>query len=112
MNADEVIKFFRDLKKHLRGKKILVIWDGLPAHRARKVTAYLKTQASWLRLARFPSYAPETNPIEYLWSAMKKKYLGNLVPDLKVIGKELYRAKRKLGEARLLRGFLEASGLY
>ncbi|MBI5622131.1 transposase [Candidatus Falkowbacteria bacterium] len=112
INSEEVILFVKDLKRHLRGKKLLLIWDGLPAHRSRKVQAYLATQKYWLRVARLPSYAPELNPIEYLWDAMKKKYLANLAADLVVIGKTLRQCRRQISDRNLLRGFLCASELY
>jgi transposase len=102
----------KDLKRHRHGRKILLIWDGLPAHRALKVQNYIKTQKEWLRIERFPSYAPELNPIEYLWSSMKKKHLGNLTADLSILGKELKKCKRKIRDPELLRGFLNASKLY
>jgi transposase len=112
MTAEEIIAFLKDLKRHMRGRKLLLFWDGLPAHRARDVQAYLETQKSWLRVERLPSYAPEVNPIEYLWGAMKKKYLSNLTPELSSIGRELKRCRKKISDSQLLRGFLRASGLY
>jgi len=112
MDADAAVDFLRELKRHLRGKKLLLVWDGLPAHRSRKVAAYQKTQRSWLRIARLPSYAPEVNPIEYLWAALKKKHLGNCEADLHVIGEELRRARATIRDRTLLRGFLRASELY
>jgi len=112
VNSDEVIKFLKDLKRHLRGKKLLLFMDGLPAHRSKKTQEYIKSQKHWLKTARLPSYAPEMNPIEYLWGCLKKKHLGNLYPELSIIGKALRKARRKIGEESLLRGFLRASGLY
>jgi len=112
VNSDEVIKFLKDLKRHLRGKKLLLFMDGLPAHRSKKTQEYIKAQKHWLKTARFPSYAPELNPIEYLWGTLKKKHLGNLYPELAIIGKALRKARRKIGEEGLLLGFLRASGLY
>ncbi len=38
-----------------------------------------------VRTERFPAYAPELNPIEYLLGAMKRRYLGNPA-DLVEIG--------------------------
>ncbi len=111
MDKLETLRFLEDLKRHMKGKKLLLVWDGLPAHRAKAVTAWIASNASWLRTARFPGYAPELNPIEYLWAAMKKKYMGNLA-DLPEIGKALRRCRRKMNDAALLRGFLRASGLY
>lgn len=110
----DVIAYVKDLKRHHRNKKLLLFWDGLSAHKAKPVTAYLKTQRNWLRVERLPSYAPEVNPTEYLWSAMKNKYICNLPP------RGLKRLKRRVGnsyrrikdDTELLKGFLRTSGLY
>lgn len=114
INGSRVIRYFKELKKHLSGKKLLLIWDGLPVHRSRKVKDYLETQKRWLRVERFPAYAPELNPIEYLWSAMKRKDLANLPPrGLEHLKQRIYFSKRRIsGDDRLLKGFLKASGLY
>lgn len=112
MNTIETLRLLKELKRHMRGKKLLLIWDGLPAHRAKLVTQYIETQKHWLRVVRFPSYAPEVNPIEYLWGAMKKKYLACCTPDLVVIGRVLYKCRAAIRDKDLLRGFLKASKLY
>ena len=36
-NDERLIGFLRDLKKHLRGQKVILIWDGLPAHKSWKM---------------------------------------------------------------------------
>jgi transposase len=112
-NTQETIRFLADLKRHMKGRKLLLFWDGLPAHRSKKVMEYLKTQSSWLHTARLPSYAPELNPIEYLWGAMKKKHLGNLRAEgMKKLGSAVRKAKKAMNDTKLLRGFLKASRLY
>jgi uncharacterized SAM-dependent methyltransferase len=58
MNTEETLKFLKDLKRHMRGKKLLLVWDGLPAHRAKVVQQWIAANCSWLRIARFPGYAP------------------------------------------------------
>jgi len=113
LTKEETIRFLKDLKKHMHGRKLLLIWDGLPAHRSKKVAEYVKTQSSWLRTARLPSYAPEVNPIEYCWGAMKKKHLGNLrALGMETLGRAVRKAKRTMNDSDLLRGFLKASKLY
>jgi hypothetical protein len=44
-NDERLIVFLRDLKKHLRGQKAILIWDGLPAHKSRKMKQYLESPA-------------------------------------------------------------------
>ncbi len=113
LNAKEAILFLKDLKRHMRGRKLLMIWDGLPAHRAKIVTEYVKRQRSWLRIERFPGYAPELNPIEYCWSAMKAKHFGNRRAEgMESLGHEVRKAKRKMNDNDLLKRFLRASKLY
>ena len=52
--------------------KVLVIWDGLPAHRSNEVKRFLTDHAAnRLWLIRLPAYAPELNPIELAFSKLK-----------------------------------------
>lgn len=77
INAVRVRDFLRQLHHQLDAPTIL-IWDRLGAHRARKVRDYLaKTPA--LRDVLLPPYAPELNPIEYLWGYLKHNPLANAV---------------------------------
>ena len=68
------------LTKQIRGK-LLVIWDGLPAHRSRVVKDYVESLHGHLVLERLTSYAPEINPVEYIWGYMKQRELANLCLD-------------------------------
>ncbi|MGW1037354.1 transposase [Streptomyces antibioticus] len=52
-------------------------WDGLKAHWSRAMRAWVAEQ-DWLTLERLPAYAPELNPVELLWSPLKKHELANL----------------------------------
>jgi len=80
MDKYDFIDLLKDIKIELKGKKLLLIWDGLPAHRAKEVKAHIKLQKSWLRVERYPAYAPELSPVEFIWSPMKSKDLGNVPP--------------------------------
>lgn len=114
MKANDFVSYLKQIKRHLAGKKLLLIWDGLPAHRAKVVTEYAKNQNKWLKLARLPGYAPELNPIEYLWSAMKTKDLSGLpVQGLQKLKQTIRKSKHRINrDQKLLKGFLTASGLY
>lgn len=79
VKADQVIEFLEHLQRYVRGK-LLVIWDGLPAHRSKKVAEYLKTTNGRVWVERLPAYAPELNPIEYLWGHIKNTDLANFTP--------------------------------
>ena len=113
LTSEETVRFLREIKQHLQGRKLLLIWDGLPVHRSERVSCYLTKQRAWLRVERFPAYAPELNPIEYCWSAMKTRHLGNLrAAGMPLLGRAVRRAKRAMNDQTLLHGFLKASGLY
>jgi len=78
IRGPQVIEFLTHLLAHLPGN-LLVIWDGLPAHRSRLVQHWVGQQAR-LELERLPAYAPELNPVEYLWGYWKQHELPNFCP--------------------------------
>ena len=108
-----LIAFLRDLKREFRGRRVVLIWDGLPAHKSREMTAFLRTQRSWLSVERLPGYAPELNPAEQLWGNVKGQELANQCAENL---KEVTAALRK-GMARVRRrpnlafSFLKHAGL-
>lgn len=111
-NGERILRYLTDLKREMCGRKLLLIWDGLPAHRARNVQTWVRENHSWLRVERLPAYAPELNPVEYFWSSLKRRKLGNLGGDFAKLGAAIHRCRRSMNDRKLLRGFLKASGLY
>jgi transposase len=108
----EVVDFLRQLRRQIR-RKLLVIWDGLAAHRSRTVREYVATTRGTIHLSRLPAYAPELNPCEYLWAHLKTHELGNFCP---VDFRELtHAARRKLGRCKrrptLIRAFWKQAEL-
>ena len=79
IRAPQVIDFLGHLLRHLPGK-LLVVWDGLPQHRARLVTEFIRAQRGRLAIERLPAYAPELNPVEYIWGYWKHHELPNFCP--------------------------------
>jgi len=113
VHAGDILRYLRGVRRHLAGRKLLLFWDGLAAHRAKIVRRFLKENRSWLRAIRMPAYAPELNPPEYLWAAMKAKDLPNLRPDLASVGRAVARSYRRIKkQPDLLAGFLKASKLF
>lgn len=113
MDKHDFLELLRDLKVELSGKKLLLIWDGLPAHRAKKVTAYIKANKSWLRVERYPSYAPELSPVEFIWSPMKTKDLAHLPPKgLRYLKRMVRRSFRRIrNDGWLLKNCLHKAGV-
>ena len=80
-NTESLMGFLEDLRRHFRGRKVILVWDGLPAHRSRAMTEYVHRQRRWLTVERLPGYAPELNPVESLWGNVKGQELANLCAD-------------------------------
>jgi len=72
----EVCQFLRHLLRHLRGP-LLVLLDNASMHRGKQLQA--QGRHPRLHLEYFPSYAPELNPDEGVWS-QAKRYLANTCP--------------------------------
>ena len=113
VNSDKVQDFIRNLRRHIRGPVILV-WDGLASHRSRSTTEFLARHTHWLTVVRFPPYAPELNPVEYLWGNARATYLANYLPD--DLGELSCQVQRHARHVRrhpdLPRSFLKHSGLF
>jgi transposase len=80
IRAPQVIEFIQQLQARI-GQKLLLIWDGLSAHGSRAVRAFLASLGEAVRVERLPAYAPELNPVEFLWGHLKNHDLANLTPD-------------------------------
>jgi putative transposase len=93
---------------------VFLIWDNLSAHKAKITTAFIETQKSWLKAYRFPSYAPELNPVEYLWSSGKSKDLAHLYVDaIDNLDIHIRRYKKRVQrQPDRLTGFLKKSALF
>jgi transposase len=112
-NEESLIEFVRNLRRHFRGQQVILLWDGLPSHRSRRMTEFLAEQEHWLEVRRLPAYAPELNPVEGLWSSLKARELANRCDS--TVRMVAYAARRGADRARscrsLLFGFLRHAGL-
>ena len=71
LNAALFIVMLKDLMKG-RKKRVMLIVDGLPGHKAKVVSKYVQSTEGRLELHFLPPYAPDLNPDEFVWSHMKK----------------------------------------
>jgi len=79
IKKEEIVAFLKALKAHLQ-QPLLIIWDGLKAHRSRLVREYLDGLDGHIQIAFLPPYAPDLNPVEYLWAWLKRR-AGQLLPQ-------------------------------
>jgi len=79
IKGPQIVDYLKAVKTTIHGR-LLIIWDGLPAHRSRVVREYVESLDGHIQLERLPAYAPELNPVEYLFGYAKQRELANLSP--------------------------------
>jgi len=113
VHSADLIRFLRHLRRHVR-RPVVLLWDGLQAHRSAEMWAFLTAHRSWLSAERLPAYAPELNPVEGLWSWMKQTRVANFCP----LGLDPIRRRVRTGRNHLARrtdlieSFLHKAGLF
>ena len=80
-NDKALIEFLTELNELEQQRPVLLIWDGLPSHRSRRMTDWVASQRDWLSIEPLPGYAPDLNPVEQVWGSLKSKELANLCSD-------------------------------
>jgi transposase len=79
LNTTIFLNFLRRLIREA-ARKLFVIVDNLPVHRARRVTAWVQDHASQIELFYLPPYAPEHNPDEFLNNDLKQAMARHRTP--------------------------------
>jgi transposase len=74
------IDFLSRLIRQSEGQKIILILDGHPVHRSKKVKEWVEAHAEQIELQFLPGYAPELNPTELLNQDVKTNALGRRRP--------------------------------
>ncbi len=74
------LKFLRRLVRDAQGRKVVLIVDGHPAHRAGIVRDWVAEHRELIELHLLPGYAPELNPAEMLNQDVKTNALGRRRP--------------------------------
>ena len=76
-------------------------------------TAHVAAQAKWLTVEYLPAYAPELNPLEYLWATFKGKDMANYPADnIAQLDDRLRRSVRRVRrQADMGLNFIKHAGL-
>ena len=89
----------------------MLVWDNLNAHVSTAMTELIEAR-DWLTVYQLPPYAHELNPVELVWSHLKrslanlaKRNLGELTALVKT------RLRRMQYRPVLLEGFLASTSL-
>ena len=59
---------------------LLVVWDRLSGHRSRLVQDYIASLQGWIHREYLPPYAPELNPMGFIWAYWKHHELPTVCP--------------------------------
>ncbi|MEV0299171.1 transposase [Nocardia sp. NPDC050710] len=91
---------------------IIVIWDNLNTHLTDGMRRFAAA-CDWLTIYQLPAYAPDLNPVEGIWSLLRRGRLTNRIitdPDhlMQIIRNDLHRIQY---HPHLLDGCLTATGL-
>jgi hypothetical protein len=112
-DTDSLIKVLEQLAGFYAGHRVVLVWDGLSSHWSHKMRAHLDAQRAWLTVERLPAYAPELNPVEYLWANLKGGELANCTGDTiaQVADQAQHGIQRVCDSDSLVVGFLAHTGL-
>lgn len=77
VGADQFIEFIKRLA-HGTKRRIFLIIDGHPTHKAKKVRGFLESLNGQVSLHLLPGYSPELNPDEWVWRNLKSGVMGKL----------------------------------
>jgi len=111
VDGQKTADFLRKLLAEFHGP-LIVVWDRGNMHRGPFIRELLE-QFPRLSLEQLPSYCPDLNPIEWLWSWIKYCELVNLCPrDLRHLASELAKTLVRGAENTTLQeNFVRAAGL-
>lgn len=112
VKSEQIIEFLAALKRQLR-RKLLIVWDGVGAHKSRRVREWLEQQNGRIAITFLPPYAPELNPVEAIWAYLKKHEIANLCPTHLAEVSDFARRRLKSMQRRpkLIRAFWQQAEL-
>jgi transposase len=96
------------------GSRLLVLWDGSPIHRRKEVKEFLAQGAArQIHIKPLPFYAPDLNPVEWLWRQLKESEMPNLAClDVEELHMQFHLAVGRVrGRASLVASFFAGAEL-
>lgn len=112
LDAELFVAFLGDFMKS-QSRKVFLVVDGHPAHKAGLVKEFIDAMQGRLELHFLPPYAPDLNPDEFVWSHMKtngvsKKPLKQNESMRERVEADLLEIKRN---KKLVRSFFKAKSV-
>jgi transposase len=90
VGREQVVLFVRHLLRHLPGR-VIVLLDNSSTHQGEPLEE-LRKRHRRLRLADFPSYAPDLNPDEGVWRQAKRKLANSCPTDIDELMEDIIRS--------------------
>jgi hypothetical protein len=112
-DTDSLIGVLEQRKGFYAGHQVVLLWDGLSAHWSHKMRTHLAAQRAWLSVERLPAYAPDLNPVEYLWANLKGTELASFTGDtIAEVADQAHHSIQPVCDSdSLIVGFLAHTGL-
>lgn len=113
IKSPQIVEFLQALRSQI-GQPLLIIWDGLRAHRSRLVKSWLDELDGEIVMDFLPPYSPDLNPVEYLWAWVKRHAMANYYPDSFYELKSTARSKLRSAQRRetLITAFWKQAELF
>jgi transposase len=92
--SGETAQIFLDefVDAHLpEGKRAILLWDGAPAHRAKKLQIPER-----ITIVQIPAYTPELNPSERLWTLLREVTANQAFKTLDELEEKVVERSRQL----------------
>ncbi|WP_306300647.1 transposase [Streptomyces sp. NRRL B-24572] len=90
----------------------MLVWDNVRLHLTAGMREFIDANAEWLTVFQLPTYAPDLNPQEGIWSLVKRD-IGNLAAaDLGQITRAVKRRLKQIQyRPHVVDGCLTGTGL-
>jgi len=95
-NAEHFGRFIQDTKRKCEGRRVIIVLDNHRIHYAKKLNCLYDAD---FKLMFLPTYSSELNPIERLWSLLKRKW----VQDLQLYVEELQDVRKTRNEEEVIK---------
>ena len=106
---------YRDLiisTHHHLAAPLVWCWDNLNIHLAPGLAEFAEENKAWLRIYQLPAYAPDLNPVESIWSLLKRSMVNFAAADVDGLVRIVKRKLKKIQyRPHLINGCLAATGL-
>jgi transposase len=108
----EVFLTFLERLMSATPRKLYLVADHHSAHQSKVVQGFLKTHQAKMELVFLPTYAPDTNPDEWIWQEAKREVRKKPLVDKPDLRKKVINAMHAIARAKdRIRKIFEAPDL-